>query len=382
MKSTKTLALIVVVIVALAAIGGFLLLKKDSGDKDTLTIGIANKNGYDPLIYAYEAGLFEDEGLEVNVKWDENGGLTTAALLAGQVDMTNAGTTPVINAIHKSSNIRMVACNCFDKFGQSSLIIVTLKSNADSLDLGDLKNTFFNADGTYNGTQLGMAYSSGYYSTWVQFVNWESAKEGLTATQVEVLTSLNGEGGAITDLNEASTGITNLLSANPSIDFVIGGSDIDVVSSYPDALTYLNLPAQYLTDNTPVGGVYIVSEKAYEEKKPAIEKALRAIKKAAAVIEDVSVNGADSVYFDKVAEYTMKYGAYTDADTMLKTIQKLHWGMFLLTDVFDYYNNAEAADPATHVEGFDLRDSFTDEFLKSIYGDEPYTYDRWADVWS
>ncbi len=385
METKKIVALLAVVIIVIAGVGiGVANMNKDSTTKDTLTIGIANKNGYDPLIYALEAGFFEDEGLDVTVKWDENGGLTTAALLAGQVDMTNAGTTPVINAIHKSSNIKMVASNCFDKIGQSSMTIVALKSQVDdgTLDLSNLKGTFFDADGKFNGKMIGMAYESGYSSSWLKFVQWEAAREGLTDAQVTTLTTLNGAGGAITDLGDAALGVTNLLTSSPTISFVIGGSDIDVVSKYSDTLAYLDVPAQYLVEGSAVGGIYIVSEKAYNEKKSAIEKALRAIKKGAAAINDVSDNGKESKYYQNTVDYTMKHGAYADESALLSNIQKRYWGMFLVSDVFDYYNNTEASNTATHVEGFDLRDSYTDEFLKKIYGSEPYTLDRATNTWS
>jgi ABC-type nitrate/sulfonate/bicarbonate transport system substrate-binding protein len=386
MESKKILAILAVVIVVIAGIGiGVSVMNKgDSTAKDTLSIGIANKNGYDPLIYALEAGYFEDEGLEVTVKWDENGGLTTAALLAGQVDMTNAGTTPVINAVHKSSNIKVVASNCFDKIGKSSMTVIALKTQVDdgSLNLGNLKGSFFDASGNYNGKTIGMAYASGYSSSWLKFVQWEAKAEGLTDAQVTILTTLNGAGGAIMDLGEASTGVTNLLSVSPTVSIVIGGSDIDVVGNYPDKLAYLQEPSEYLTEGSAVGGVYIVSEKAYNEKKSAIEKALRAIKKAAAAVNDVSDNGKDSEYFSKLLEYTTKHGAYANETALLNAVQKRYWGMFLVNDVFDYYNKAEASNAETHVEGFDLEKSFTNEFLKKIYGDEPYILDRATNTWS
>ena len=384
METKQILAIGVVIIVAAAAAGIAVVIIKNNDDDATysLTLGIANKNGYDPLMYAYSQGFFEDEGVNVEVKWDENGGKTTEALLAGQVDMTNAGTTPVINAIHKSSGIKMVASNCFNKPGTIAAVIIGLKTDVDSkkLDLSNVKGTFFDGSGDYNGTKIGMAATSGYFDSWKKFIDWAATAEGLTTEQVTTLKTI-GTGGAIVDLGEASNGITDLLSASPTIDFVMSGSDIDKVSEYPNKLAYLELPYAYLMKNAAVGGIYIVSEKAYNENKEGILRALKAIKKAADIVEDVAENGKSSQYYAKLWEVTNEKGAYADEATMLKNVQSRFWGVFLCEDVFDYYNATEAGTPATHQDGFDLKKSYTSEFLKDIWGDKPYVYDRFNNVW-
>ena len=281
METKKIMAIVAVVIIAAAAVGVVIAATSNHDDKTyELTIGIANKNGYDPLMYAYSEGLFEKEGVKVTVKWDENGGMTTNALLAGQVDMTNAGTTPVINAIHKNSGIVMTSCNCFNRPGTIAGVIVGLKADVDSnaVDLNNVKGTFFNNDGSYNGKQIGMAATSGYFDSWKTFISWAKTKESLTDAQVTILTTLNGEGGAILDLGEASNGITNLLSNTPTICMVFSGSDVDKVAEYPAKLAYVTLPAQYLKEKADVGGIYIISKKAYEENKEGVLRALKAIK--------------------------------------------------------------------------------------------------------
>ena len=385
METKQVVAIAAAIIVVAVAVGGVGIYFAMNQEEKTyeLTIGIANKNGYDPLMYANAEGLFEDEGVKVTVKWDENGGLTTNALIAGQVDMTNAGTTPVINAIHKNTGIVMTASNCFNKPGTIAGVIIGLKTDVDAknVDLNDLKKTFFDGGDVYNGKQIGLAATSGYFDSWKTFVTWAKTNQSLTDAQVTTLTTLNGAGGAIKDLGEASTGITDLLSVSPSICMVFSGSDVDKVSDYPDKLAYLELPAKYLQDKAPVGGIYIISKKAYEENKEGVLRALKAIKKAAACVQDVSEKGKSSEYYAKLWKAVSDQGAYASEAAMLKQVQSRYWGVFLCADVFDYYNSTEASTPSTHVDGFDLKNSFENEFLKKLYPDGKYVYDRFADEW-
>ena len=368
-KKLLTLLIVAVMVVAGAAAAVYVLSDNDD-DNPTIVLGVADKNGYEPMIYAYYAGFFEDEKVNVDVKWEATGGTATTSLLAGQIDMTNAGSTPVFNAIHTSPGVKIVASNCGQNLGTTSTVFITQVGS--TVDLGDLKSTFFNTDGTHNGTRIGMDATSGYYNVWTSLVDWAAIEEGLSAAQVNILKSYN-TGGAIFNSQEMTNVVASLATSTPVVNFVIGGSDVDKVAQFPSHLKYVYFPDEYLTDtmSSEGCGVYIVSQKAYETNKEGILRALKAIKRAADILNDPESEQFDDA-LEKVTDVVRSDKNQAIEEEFLKT---RFWGIFLLADVLDTFNTEESKG-ASHVPGFDAWGSFTSEFLEEIWGDTPYTYDR------
>ena len=371
MEQKKLLTLLVVAVMVVAgAAAAVYILSDDDNDNPTIVLGVADKNGYEPMIYAYYAGFFEDEKVNVDVKWEATGGTATTSLLAGQIDMTNAGSTPVFNAIHTSPGVRIVASNCGQNLGTTSTVFVT--QIGSTVDLGNLKDTFFNVDGSHNGTRIGMDATSGYYNVWTSLVDWAATEEGLSTAQVSTLKSYN-PGGAIFNSQEMTNVVASLVTSTPAVDFVIGGSDVDKVAQFPSNLKYVYFPDEYLAEtmSSEGCGVYIVSQKAYETNKEGILRALKAIKRAADILNDPSSPQFD----DALEKVTDVVRSDKDQDIEEEFLKTRFWGIFLLADILDTFN-IEEQNSASHVAGFDAWDSFAPEFLEDIWGDNPYTYDR------
>jgi len=372
----KILVLAVAAMVVVASVAAVLILKDDGpGENPTIVLGIADKNGYEPMIYAHAAGFFEDEKVNVDVKWENTGGTATTSLLAGQIDMTNAGNTPVFQALQSSTGVRIVASNCGQIIGESTTVFIV--QNSSTADLSNLKGTFFDRDGNYNGTtKIAMDATSGYYNSWTSYVDWAATEEGLTTQQVEILKLKAG--GAIFNSQDMHNVAISMLTQNPAAEIIMGGSDVDVLPQAPTLLKYLHYPTEFLTSTVDSSGcgVYIVSEKAYETNKEGILRALKAIKRAA----DILNNPQDPQFNDAITAVSKVVRGGTSDEQKAKEISDLatrYWGVFLIDDVLDNFNKEEVKSPG-HKDGFDAWASFAPEFLKEIYGDKPYTFDRFT----
>lgn len=96
--------------ITLAACGGS---SDASGDKDPMTVEL----GYFPLVHtatvvhAQETGLFEDEGLNVELMQTSGGAQALPSLMAGEYDITFLNYTSAILGAHQGMSLRIIAGN-------------------------------------------------------------------------------------------------------------------------------------------------------------------------------------------------------------------------------------------------------------------------------
>lgn len=102
-------ALIAAFCVAAVVVAGTLPPAPAQQAPEKLTVGWSSFDAtHVPIWVAKEAGLFDREGLDVELVYLESGTAATQALLAGQVDVTSAGGSAVMNARLGGAPVKMI----------------------------------------------------------------------------------------------------------------------------------------------------------------------------------------------------------------------------------------------------------------------------------
>ncbi|MCD7781377.1 MAG: ABC transporter substrate-binding protein [Methanosphaera sp.] len=83
-------------------------LSADSDDKEVISVGCLPSTHDAALYVAIETGMFEDEGLEVELHEYNNGGDLVSAMASGEIDVGYLGTTPVLSGIQQGVPIKIV----------------------------------------------------------------------------------------------------------------------------------------------------------------------------------------------------------------------------------------------------------------------------------
>lgn len=82
------------------------------------------------VLYAYEKGLFQQYGLDVELVYIEGGSTATAALIAGEVDVCQVAGTAVINSVVAGSDLALIA-GLFNTYLFSLVVRPEIQTPAD-----------------------------------------------------------------------------------------------------------------------------------------------------------------------------------------------------------------------------------------------------------
>jgi|GEM_PF-6705944 len=299
-KTVKLAAVAIVAIVAIAALA-FMLQPKDSSG-DSITIAYGNANGWDAIIYADEAGLFEAEGVNVTSNLCADGGLAMAAVMSGQADMTFVGIDPIINmSMNEGARGIKVIGGMMLPF-QSSMYLaynsdkITTTKKVTTTD-GDttLVNVFddiVSPTGTKTGEKIAVPLATAFKSYYIGYLQLllkggESYGNTYPATQItqaqyDVL--VNTADSSIY-INSTLATISSALTTGEAA-VIIGTNSIlsTAVDANPSKFH------SYCAPGTVASGfcITVVSEKALTENKNAVIKVLRAMDKAGVLMTNDS----------------------------------------------------------------------------------------------
>ena len=102
MDSKKMLAIVAVVVLAIAAIGVYVIMSGDNDKEGSLKVVYLNKGGYETFMVAEDKGFYDDLDFNMeNLLVTGSGQNAVDALLAGDADIAATGEGPVINNLVK-----------------------------------------------------------------------------------------------------------------------------------------------------------------------------------------------------------------------------------------------------------------------------------------
>jgi ABC-type amino acid transport substrate-binding protein len=333
-------------------------------------------------------GFFKDEGLNVKLVSVTDGTAGIENLLAGNVDMTISGDDPVVRMIQTSPGARVVALiECSKAVGSMSFAVRTDKpfivTGGTSIQM--VQSLF---DGDELKAKLAVASgSTAYITNLLKYFNGLVGKgaNGITAAQFESLKD------KMMIIDSASA---HLLNGN--VDIIFGSEDVALATANTSApIVKVDVPLVF----TPV--FLSVNEYAYEHKKDAIEKAVRAYKKACDLMAGVytdyasvlmaggsAAEAAAKAMENDVLKFCVEYRGLAGwaASNQMTVCLAFEWKIGVLEDI-DEYLNLHASFASGFFSGyddFDAAGSTTDEFGVKIYGGEGkfvYSLDerKWVD---
>lgn len=264
-------ALIALYIVA-AAVGGCMLAAA-SDDGADLTVACGTKNCYEPVWIAERYGLFDREGVSVDMMYVDGGGSAATALMAGRADLTIVGPDPALRMFAGGAGKAVATIEVSS--GGGSTDFVALESW--HVDLSDPAGTLLNPDGSVR-VRTGMDVTTGYRSEYLAYL--KSAADGgkLTQEQCALLGSVRtgSSDGGIVDLRFEEqlpallSGTVQMLCSGTTASMAAGMDGVEAVRPPP---------------GTAVGCcVVVASEDAVGEKREAVVRALRALDAACEMI--------------------------------------------------------------------------------------------------
>ena len=278
--NTKIMAIIVVAILGVSAVGAFVILSDDNDGYDiSLARGLAAT--HEPVWIADAKGFFDEEGVKVNLVSVSGGGDGMTALLSGGVDMAVSGADTMVRMIDNSDTAMIVGMlECSYRGGYQPFAVM----KGYGIQLNDASSFFTEATGTTvkSGVQLGIDTSTAYYSNWIFYLKDEMAAGHINQAQYDILVKVDsGSGGFVKHFSKDQL-VTAFASGNVKVIFTDNvPTAVDTVNAAsPDAAEQQNAPLQ----PTPV--FLTATGDALEHKSDAIAKVLRALDKACAFMRN------------------------------------------------------------------------------------------------
>jgi len=359
---TKLVVIALVAVLAVAAVGGYMLLSNDDEDYDLI---IANGTAFthEPTWIADHFGLFAEEGLRVKFVTVDGGGTGMSALLAGRVDMTVSGGDPAVRMIQNSSDAKVVGMIEYAGVtGQMSFATLD-----DTVDLSDPK-TLLNTDGSVR-IHCGMDITTAYYSNYLMYLKQAFDDSKITEAELDLLKTLktNSKDGGIVSLEHGNIA-TALLSKE--VEMILAADQITVAKEAGAAANPV-IPIYDKLAPMPATAVFLsVSGNALENKSDAVLKAVRAYGKA-----------CDLMSGERKAEmitYCSEYGGMA-VPNLTYAVSMFKWKLCQLDGVESYLEKTAFALGET---GFDTTNRITYEFLLEIYPSGEFMYDPVAGTYS
>jgi len=295
LEKNQLIVIGVVVILACAGVGAYLLLSDDSDGAD-LVFAVGNKDCYEPCWIADDQGYYSEFGVNVDTLTVSGGGKALEALLAGQADLAGFGSTPLVNCLNMNSTgdyvvvARWMGGESYAEMASTIFLGTDGKLHSYSLSYptgsaGEV--TVQTRDGARqvvmdpikgNNVLIGLDMSTGYDAA----VKKYCSSVGLTY-------AYSGEAAAATaDIVmkqvEFALQVAALTQTN-DVDGIIGGSyglaafaiSNDVLLSIPDVAKYPSLESE-------ASCCLIASMDAYVNKFDKIVGVLKALQKASCYI--------------------------------------------------------------------------------------------------
>lgn len=104
-----------------------------------ITVGIVPTVDLAPLMYAIDAGLFEDEGLKVETRVTSGGAEAIPALLAGDLDVVFTAYTPVLQARQRGLDVQVVSGSHFNTAAEDTPSGLWTQKDSGISTLADLE---------------------------------------------------------------------------------------------------------------------------------------------------------------------------------------------------------------------------------------------------
>ena len=289
----KVLAIIVVAIVGVSAVGGYMLLK-DDGDGYDISLARGLAATHEPVWIADAMGFFDEEGVKVNLVSVSGGGDGMTALLSGGVDMAVSGADTMIRMIDNSDTAMIVGMlECSYRGGYQPFAVM----KGYGIVLSNASSFFKEPTGTEvkDGIQLGIDTTTAYYSNWIFYLKDAMAAGQITQAQYDVLVKVQteaGDGGFVKHFSKDQL-VTAFVSGNVKVIFTDNvptavktvNGDLEETDPAADA-EQQNAPLQ----PTPV--FLTATGDALEHKSDAIAKVLKALDKACAYMRDPATKDA------------------------------------------------------------------------------------------
>ena len=161
-----------VAVLAVAAVGGVLLMDRDQGNDADITIACGTKNCYEPFWIADHYGLYEKNGVKVKTNYFDGGGNAMTSLLNGTSDLTLVGADPAIRMFETTDAGYAIATVETSKSGTASNDFAYLESLESQGFLIDDAKTYFDEYGNIR-VHCGLDTTTGYYSGYISFLNFQ-----------------------------------------------------------------------------------------------------------------------------------------------------------------------------------------------------------------
>jgi len=357
MENNKILTITIAFVLIASAVGIYWYYNDDDEQYD-LVIACGTKNCYEPFWVAEHFGFFDDENVKVQMMYVDGGGSATTALLAGQVDMTLVGADPAIRLFDKTTDGMAIATIETSLNASPTDFAALSKYN---VDLTNPATSLLNPDGKTVRIHCGIDITTGYYSGYISYLYSAYQAGELTKDQYELLKTVktNTQDGGIVDIS-FNLQITALLQ--DAVQMLCSGSTVAMASQYQE-VEALSSPYE-----SAVGCcIIIVSGNAIAEKSDAITKALKALDKACAFIEN------DETKL-QAAEYCVEfYGSSTwTIDSQMTFFNSQYWDICYMLGLDDFLNFKAGL---LGYENFDCSDRITQDFLIAVHDGADYAYD-------
>ena len=316
---TRTMRILAVGIVGMLVIAGVAyVLMQDDEEETEITLAFGNSSGWQPLLYAYHAGLFEAEGVNVKVHTVASSGPSTAALLAGKADMAFTSPEPVFEALKDDVlKVKLVANSRVPRM--NGMHALYGNTNADILSAGLVKQyegdkttaivdseaglinfvkALLNDDGTLKSANSKVAVhaASSHMAVWLGYVELlykgsmvygiEYPGSQMTPAQYTKLTNINSD--VYISCPDYATAAASVLTGKAYIGLGTSSAMSSAAGASANPAIWSIMSVTSMID----GGfsTILVSEDAMENKYDAVIKVLRAYDKAGALMRDVSTS--------------------------------------------------------------------------------------------
>ena len=246
----KMMAMALVIVMVIAAVGAAMLLMPSNEDEMGLTVAYSEKMNYETLMVANDKGFFEDAGLNVTAAIVTGGIQAAEAIVTGSADVAAMGDAPAVQLITKGIGAKIIG-RIAGAEGMHRII-----SDVNITEPGDLE-----------GKRVGMQQSSSSHGAFLQWC----------------------------DANDVNTDDVTFVYLNPSyLAEAMYSGEIDVmVGSEPWAINTENLcgdRVHELGNSSGLGSsfpiVLVASQKALAEKEEALTRLLEALDRANRYIND------------------------------------------------------------------------------------------------
>ena len=125
----KKIIAIIVVVIAIVAIGGYFLM---GGSNDTVTIGYLPSDHDAALFVADAQGKYAENGINTILVQFKNGGDLMTAMASGDVDVGYVGITPVLSSIENGVPVKVISAAQTEGSG------IVVAKNSDINSVSDL----------------------------------------------------------------------------------------------------------------------------------------------------------------------------------------------------------------------------------------------------